>query len=124
MIYARAVKNIHRTVIAHARNHVATRTAGDEMSWIHVDESRKGRIAAIRRENERLIQLLISMGVLREHMYGKGWQVIYSEHGPLDLAPGKLNPCYKPFIECSCYDCQDALCGCGCGNLKSDKPHG
>lgn len=32
MIYVQAVKNTHRTVIAIAKNHVATRTAGDEMS--------------------------------------------------------------------------------------------
>ena len=93
-------------------------------NWIHLDQVKRGRIQAIRRENERLIELLTMLGVIREHMYGKGWKVIYTERGAIDLAPGKLNPCLKPFTECSCNDCADGLCGCGCGNMQSDRTHG
>ncbi len=94
--------------------------------WIHLDESIKGRVNAIRKENERLIKLLMQMGVLRESMI-PGWHVIYTEMGAIDIHLDKLKPCIKLYAvkgyTCECKDCA-GLCGCGCGDLQGEQTHG
>jgi hypothetical protein len=78
-------------------------------NWIHLDESIKGRVNAIKRENERIINLLIELGVLRESMV-PGWHVIYTESGPKDIKLDSFNPCIKLFVssingKCYCVNC-------------------
>ncbi len=94
-------------------------------NFIHLDESLKGRVAAIRKENERLITLLKTKGVLRDSMF-PGWYVIYTERGAIDLHPSALEPClklYKDVVKCKCINCT-GLCGCGCGDLVNEVRHG
>jgi len=76
-------------------------------NWINLDESIKGRIDAVLKENKRVINLLIELGVLRESMV-PGWHVIYTEAGPKDIKIDKLTPClklYRNHIKCTCVEC-------------------
>jgi hypothetical protein len=74
-------------------------------NWIPADQVTKGRIHAIRKENERLIQMLREYGALRDHMFGNGWMVLYTERGAIDIPPNKFAACVKPFDECDCREC-------------------
>lgn len=71
-------------------------------NWIHIDQSKRGRIQAIRRENERLIQMLIELGAIRDNMFWPDTYVIYTESGAKDVMKSDLFPCLRPVSECSC----------------------
>ena len=93
--------------------------------FIHVDDSIKARLKAVQDENQRLITLLMTMGVLRESMI-PGWHVIYTELGAKDIHLDKLKPClrlYRDYAPCNCKDCT-GLCGCGCGDMQGEQTHG
>jgi hypothetical protein len=79
-------------------------------NWIHLDESIKGRINAVKKENERIINLLIQLKVIRENITIPGWYVIYTEDGPKDIDLKNLGPCIKFYATainqiCGCREC-------------------
>jgi hypothetical protein len=80
-------------------------------NWIHADEARKGRVHAIDKEQQRLIEQLIQLGALRENMFWPDCYVLYTEAGPVDIKKSDLRPCYRPFKECECLNCKAKLNG-------------
>lgn len=72
------------------------------MSWVHVDQVKRGRIQAVRNENERLIKILTDLGVIRQNMFWPGAYVIYTEAGAQDVMKSDLLPCLKPYSDCNC----------------------
>jgi hypothetical protein len=47
--------------------------------------------SGVTKERERMIALLIKLGVLRESMFGDAWFVIYTEDGPKDITMKSLS---------------------------------
>ena len=80
-------------------------------NWIHIDQAKRGRIQAIRRENERLIKLLTDLGAIRPNMFWPECYVIYTENGPIDKRMIDLVPCLKPIEDCNCIDCKESTNG-------------
>lgn len=71
-------------------------------NMVHIETSIKGRLFEIRKENQRLIDLLIEKRVLRKSMV-PGWMVIYTEDGPKDIRMIDLIPCVYLFDkDCNC----------------------
>jgi hypothetical protein len=46
--------------------------------------------SGVTKERERMIALLMKLGVLRESMFGEAWYVIYTEDGPKDITMKSL----------------------------------